>query len=543
MRDKGPDRAFLLYFLPINMQQKTTTLLLFLALSGALSAQSVNWANDIAPIIYDHCTNCHRAGGIGNFSLTDYPSVFTMRDEVADAVINRRMPPWKADPAYRHYTGENYLTDSEIALVEQWVAANAPSGNVAEAPAPPVFTEGSAIGIPDMVLQTPVYTMTATQDEYRCFVVPSGLTQTAYLAGLEVIPGNHQAVHHVLIYEDVTGQGKILDQQTPDAGYVSFGGPGFNARLVGAWVPGNQARLLPENMGIKLTGGADLIVQVHFPGSATGMTDQSTLNLFFTPNNQNVREVGIAPLLNHSSFSLVNGPLQIPANTVKEFQNKYTVPQTSSIIAVGPHMHLIGRSMKCFGVTLQNDTIPLINIPSWDFHWQGNYTFQKLQKVPIGTKLYGFAVYDNTENNPFQPSSPPQNVALGEATTDEMMLTYFIYTSYLPGDENIILDSTLLTSALPVLPVQSSVMPSVKVTPNPVRRTAEIQFDLSHPDAITMIIANESGKIIRQIPAQGDLPAGTHFQQIDLTGLPPGNYTVQLKNKKGEGRIVNLVKI
>jgi hypothetical protein len=86
-------------------------------------------------------------------------------------------------------------------------------------------------------------------------------------------------------------------------------------------------------------------------------------------------------------------------------------------------------------------------------------------------------------------------------------------------------------------------MPSVKVTPNPVRRTAEIQFDLSHPDAITMIIANESGKIIQQIPAQGDLPAGTHFQQIDLTGLPPGNYTVQLKNEKGEGRMVNVVKI
>ena len=525
------------------MQQKTTTLLLLLSFAGALNAQTITWANDIAPILYDHCVKCHRTDGIGNFSLLDYASAFTMRDEIADAVINRRMPPWKPDPSYRHFTGENYLKDSEIALVEQWVAANAPSGNLAEAPVPPVFTPGSEIGIPDMILQTPIYTMTATEDEYRCFVLPSGIAQTAYLAGLEVIPGNHQAVHHVLIYEDVTGQGKILDQQTPEAGYVSFGGPGFNARLVGAWVPGNRPRLLPENMGIKLTGGADLIVQVHFPSGATGMTDQSTLNLFFTPTNQNVREVSITPLLNHSPFSLVNGPLEIPANTVKEFQNKYTVPQTSTVIAIGPHMHLIGRSIKCFGVTLLNDTIPLINIPSWDFHWQGNYAFQKLLKVPVGTKLYGYAVYDNTENNPFQPSFPPKDVALGEATTDEMMLTYFIHTPYLAGDENMIIDSTLLTSGLPDQPNQPSFAQSLMVVPNPVRDNAEIRFVLTEPDAITVVILDGAGKIVQEIPDTVNLPAGAHSQRINMSGLAAGSYIVQLKNRTKEVKTVNLVKI
>lgn len=527
------------------MRTKTYTIFLLLAFAAVSKAQSVNWANDIAPILYDHCAKCHRPDGIGGFSLMDYASAFTMRDEIAGAVISREMPPWKADPDYRHFTGENYLKDNEIALIEQWVANNAPSGNLAEAPAPPVFPVGSEIGVPDMILQTPAYTMTAFEDEYRCFVLPSGIAETVFLRGMEVIPGNHMAVHHVLIYEDVSGQGAALDQQTPEAGYVSFGGPGFSgARLVGAWVPGARAQLLPENMGIKLTGGADLIVQVHFPGSANGLTDQSKINLFFTEQNQNIREVTIAPLLNHSLFSMENGPLEIPANTIKEFSNKFTAPKNASLLAVAPHMHLIGRSVKCFGVTPQNDTIPLISIPDWDFHWQGNYNFQKLQKIPIGTKLKSYVVYDNTENNPHQPSFPPKDVVVGEATTDEMMLTYFVYTDYLPGDENIIIDSTLLTSGTsPDLPQSTGFVQSVTVMPNPVKDLALVRFELATHEEVYMFLTDGTGKIVRNLPASGILPAGANFQKIDLNGLPAGNYTAWLKTGGGKVRSVGLVKI
>jgi len=38
--------------------------------SSALSAQDVTWSEDIAPILYDHCTSCHREGEIGPFPIT-----------------------------------------------------------------------------------------------------------------------------------------------------------------------------------------------------------------------------------------------------------------------------------------------------------------------------------------------------------------------------------------------------------------------------------------------------------------------------------------
>jgi hypothetical protein len=42
--------------------------LVFLAFSVS-KAQNVTFAKDIAPIIYNKCTNCHRPGEIGPMSL------------------------------------------------------------------------------------------------------------------------------------------------------------------------------------------------------------------------------------------------------------------------------------------------------------------------------------------------------------------------------------------------------------------------------------------------------------------------------------------
>jgi len=74
-------------------------------------------------------------------------------------------------------------------------------------------------------------------------------------------------------------------------------------------------------------------------------------------------------------------------------------------------------------------------------------------------------MYDNTSNNPFNPSNPPVNVSEGEATTDEMMMIYFTYTGYQPGDENIIIDSTLVTK----LEHKANLdLNTIQVYPNPI---------------------------------------------------------------------------
>lgn len=145
------------------------------------------------------------------------------------------------------------------------------------------------------------------------------------------------------------------------------------------------------------------------------------------------REVFIDPLLNHQN--IVNKPFRIPAGQEKTFTQRMTIPIDATAFAVMPHMHLIGKSTKIILRMPNNDTIPIINIPHWDFHWQMAYTFKTLQKVPKGSILESTVIYDNTSENPHNPSSPPKEVRVGEGTTDEMMLTYFYYCQYQSGDE------------------------------------------------------------------------------------------------------------
>lgn len=504
-------------------------------------AQTPNWASDVAPILYENCVKCHRDGGIGHFSLIGYGNAYANRFAIMDATQTRQMPPWKPDPEYRRFAHERRLSDDQIQAIQDWVLADAPPGDLGQAPPDPVFVPGSDVGSPDHVLTTPLYTVTATEDEYRCFVIPNGLNQVAYLRGLEAIPGNHEVVHHILIYEDTTGQAQLLDAQTPEPGYVNFGGTGVNgSRLVGAWVPGTRTTLVPPFMGVKLTPGADLIVQMHYPKGVTGMSDMTTLNLFFTPDNQNIREIQLAPLLNHTPFSLENWPLNIPANAVKTYHAKFKTPADGSVVSVAPHMHLIGRNMVCFAVTPQNDTIPLIRINDWDFHWQGGYYFRQVQKIPAQSTLHAYATYDNTTDNPFQPNDPPQLVTQGEATTDEMMLVYFSYMSYQPGDEDIVLDSTLLSTAVPKVP---DIIPAVRVFPNPAGNHAIVECQLAQATDLRLSLVDLNGRILKTYGEKSNLLPGIYTEKLDLAGLAPGVYFVKIQTANGGVRTVKLMKV
>jgi Secretion system C-terminal sorting domain/Copper type II ascorbate-dependent monooxygenase, C-terminal domain len=519
-------------------------LLFFTFAFTSLSGQNaVTWATDVAPILYDQCAKCHRDGGLGHFSLLTYSDAFANRFKIQGATESKYMPPWMPDPTYRRYAHENRLTDAQISTIEAWVNAGAPMGDLSKAPPVPMFNNQSEVGVPDHVLRTPLFTVQATDDEYRCFVIPSQLMQTMYMRGLEAIPGNHEVVHHILIYEDVSGQARQLDQQTPEPGYVSFGGPGFNgSRLVGAWVPGSRTNLTPANMGVKLTAGADLVVQMHYPKGSRGKSDQTTLNMFFTPSNQGIREISISPIINHTAFSLQNGPLSIPPNTVKTYYARFRIPGNASVLTVAPHMHLIGRKIHSFVTTPQGDTIKLIRINDWNFHWQGGYTFQKVQKIPTGSIIHAYAEYDNTLDNPHQPSDPPRLVTVGEATTDEMMLIYFSYMTYQPGDENIVLDSTLLQSTSVLDVPENRQIASARTFPNPAKTMVTIEYELAEKTDVRVVITDISGKIVKTTADKREQAPGIYREITDLSDFPAGTYLAEIHTNTGPPVTIRMVK-
>ena len=408
---------------------------MLLTFSFVGQAQSVTFHADVAPIIYTHCTECHRVGEIGPMPLTTYEEVFGYGEFIEYVTTTDYMPPWTPDDTYSHFVGERVLTDNEKATLSAWVAAGKPEGNPADNPGIPSFPEGSQIGTPDMVLPMAESYMHGGDmtDQYQVFVLPADPDNDLAIRALEVRPGNRTVSHHAILGLDVTGTAANLDAQDPEPGYESFGSFGFSAEsnFFGAWVPGALTLEYPPGIGRVVPAGADILLQMHYGPSPIEETDLTEVNVFFAeePIEREVETGIMGPQHLDQSFYL-------PANQERTFHGTMNVAADVSLLSVAPHCHLIGVSWEVFATSPNNqDTIPLISIPSWDFNWQGFFTFPTLTQIPSGYTLHGIASYDNTSANPFNPNDPPQNVTFGEGTTDEMFFVFFDYVLYQEGDE------------------------------------------------------------------------------------------------------------
>ena len=98
------------------------------------------------------------------------------------------------------------------------------------------------------------------------------------------------------------------------------------------------------------------------------------------------------------------------------------------LMAVFPHMHLLGRTMGLTATLPDGTKRCLIDINDWDFHWQRTYWFREPITLPAGTRFDLTANYDNSLDNPDNPSNPPRDAKLGMETTNEMCQIALYYT-------------------------------------------------------------------------------------------------------------------
>jgi hypothetical protein len=227
---------------------------------------------------------------------------------------------------------------------------------------------------------------------------------------------------------------------------------------------------------------------------------------------------------------MTNGPLVIPANTVRTFNQQYTVPLGATITAIGPHGHLICRSLKSWAVKPGGEVVPLIDIPEWDFRWQDMYPFRSPIFLPAGTVIHSEGVYDNTAANPSNPNNPPQLVHAGEATTDEMFLFFFAWTPGLPGDEAIIVDDaphaphhlnceTAFTMGL-------GARRPAEVLIHPTLARAEL-FVRDAPPASELLLHDATGRLaLRQALGFGETA-------VDVAHLAEGAYIAEVRDASG----------
>ncbi|HEX3879427.1 MAG TPA: cytochrome c, partial [Bryobacteraceae bacterium] len=84
--------------------------LLFLT-AVRLTAASLTYNQDIAPILEHACAPCHRSGESGPFPLLTYEEAAKRAPQIAAVTGRRYMPPWLPEHGYGSFADELRLSD------------------------------------------------------------------------------------------------------------------------------------------------------------------------------------------------------------------------------------------------------------------------------------------------------------------------------------------------------------------------------------------------------------------------------------------------
>jgi mono/diheme cytochrome c family protein len=385
---------------------------------GAADSASVTFNRQIAPIIYHNCSSCHRPGEAAPFALLSYPDAKKKAKTIARVTASRLMPPWKAEPASYPYRDDRRLSADDVALIQAWVQQGMPEGDPAEKPQPPTFASGWQLGEPDLIVEMPAaYHVPAEgPDIYRNIAVPLGLTEDKWLTAIDMRPSARAVVHHVLYFADGNGHIHERPQQGAEPGFSGMRAGGASIAL-GGWAVGAQPHFYPDGLASRVPKGSDLVVQYHFHPTGKPETEKSLIGLYFAkkPPERTLTRIQMPP-----HYSLFSG-LDIPAGE-KDFviRDSYTLPVAADAVGIGAHAHYIATQMKMTATLPNGEVKTLLFIKDWDFAWQDRYFFKDFVPLPSGTRLDAEIHWDNSSDNPHNPSDPPVHVAWGEESKDEM---------------------------------------------------------------------------------------------------------------------------
>jgi len=345
------------------------------------------------------------------------------------------MPPWKPVDANGVFENERTLTDQEIQTIVRWTETGMAEGAPSDLPEALRFPKDWTYNEPAVVVQPDeAYTLNPQGGEvYKCFTMPTNSAQDMNVRGLEVLPGNREIVHHVLLFVDRRGVSANLDAAEPGPGYTCFGGPGFTPdTALGGWVPGMMPQMFPLGTGVTVPAGSRIVMQVHYSPLAH-LSHHSIPGIPLDPDRTRIGLfLSSSPLRQISFVPVVNPFFLIPPGATRQLVTAITrIPQDVELNGITPHMHLLGREVLVEATFPNRTKKELIHITDWDFQWQAEYTFRQPILLPAGTVVTMQAWYDNSSDNPRNPSNPPIAVGWGERTTDEMCLTFLSVTA--PG--------------------------------------------------------------------------------------------------------------
>ncbi|MBX7255790.1 MAG: redoxin family protein [Candidatus Hydrogenedentes bacterium] len=377
----------------------------------------LSYSNNVAPILKKKCVQCHSEGEIGPFSMDSYDDIAGRKRMMREVLLTRRMPPWHADPHFGVFGNDNSLKQDELRTLVAWLDAGAPRGEgddpLLDAPKPRL-TEWP-LGQPDIVLPMPQEMQIPASGvvEYQYFEVPFPGQEDIYVRAADVLPGNRQVLHHVLVF--IQYPDRLAAQQ-----------PEFEGGLEGyfaGYVPGQAPVEFPKGTAKFVPAGSTFVFQVHYSPIGKPVTDLSKLGLYLYKGKQPQE------LLTKAAY---NTDFAIPPNDAAYATTAtHRILRDTLLYELAPHMHYRGKDFQYQAIYPDGSSEILLSVPKYDFNWQTLYRFKEPKLLPAGTRIVCTGAFDNSSANPSNPD-PNTWVGFGEQTFEEMFIGYMGY-SYVPG--------------------------------------------------------------------------------------------------------------
>ncbi len=430
------------------------------------------FAESVQPILESSCVSCHEedAPGFSTVELATAGDAAEIADDLALVTESRYMPPWPASDLGPEFEHDFALDDDEVAAIAEWADAGGgldvdpDTELVAEDPPfepierdQVIASDGAYVG--DL----------AVQDDYHCQVheVQDPEGDGEWVTGMGFEPDEVDIVHHSIVYR-VPAEGRAeveaLDAREPGPGYTCFGTSNLRTSgvvSIGGWAPGQQPRVFPDGVGLRLQPGDFIVNQIHYHYDHENPPDQSTLVLD-TVSTEELAALD-EPMTSITGSTYLtpaegpctpqeHGPLCDRDAVLDDIAEKYGIGarfipdalirgcggdiedfdeldgtrfssscdmaarNSGTLYSVLGHMHEFGAAYR---MTLNPDTPEervLLDIPSWSFEWQLYYVPVEDIRIEPGDQLRFECTWDRA--NLYMPE--PRYITWNEGTVDEM---------------------------------------------------------------------------------------------------------------------------
>ena len=365
----------------------------------------ISYSETIAPMLIDNCLACHHEGGIGPWAMTSYDMIRGFSPMIREVIRTKRMPPWHADPAHGDFLNDRSLTNKEIQTLVHWIEAGSPRGDGPDrlADFDHNWPEWGMNAEPDLVIEIPGYEVPAAGVvDYQYPTVTNPLDHDVWVRATEIIPGDRQALHHVIT------RFYIPDPDASDK-RRRFGRRGGG---LGGYVPGAVVRQYPEDVGTLLPAGATIRFQMHYTPYGKATTDNSRLGLYFYDE---------PPTHKLSGTVLMNTKFRIPPHAKAHKESKSQILDRDVLVfSMLPHSHYRGKASDFIAYHPDGTKEILLSVPAYDFNWQTSYVLREPKLLKAGTKIVHSTTWDNSSQNTANPD-PSREVPWGQQSWDEML--------------------------------------------------------------------------------------------------------------------------